>query len=282
MAITAALFIALSPGEKVTRTAPLFVVACGAMLLASASVAIWSPYYYVTVHDATSGDVEHQLVSRPRPDLRHGTNPPVYTVKVNQDFYQLHGTIDLARYDEAATARGLIAHLRDQYLLPYALKPSPRQVLVLGSGGGMDVEAALLSGAEHVDAVDIDPVLIDLARAYSAADVYASPRVRVHVDDARAYLQRAHRSYDLVVFGFLDSQALSSYMSNLRLDGYTYTVEGLRRAHDLLNPGGMMAVSFAAAQPWLGPKLSEMLRQATGREPIVYADGPQVIVCVRT
>jgi hypothetical protein len=144
----------------------------------------------------------------------------------------------------------------------------------------MDVEAALLSGAERVDAVDIDPVLIGLSRAYSAADIYRSSRVRVHVDDARAYLQRAHGPYDLVVFGFLDSQALSSYMSSLRLDGYTYTVEGLRRAYALLKPGGMMAVSFAAAQPWLGPKLNDMLREATDREPIAYADGSQVILCV--
>jgi hypothetical protein len=43
-----------------------------------------------------------------------------------------------------------------------------------------------------------------------------------------------------------------------------------------------MAVSFAAAQPWLGPKLREMLHQATGREPIAYADGAQVILCVGT
>jgi hypothetical protein len=280
--ITAALFIMLSPDEKLTRTAPLLAVACGAMLLASAGVAVWSPYYYVTVHRATPDGGEEPVASRPAPDIRQRSNPPLYVVKVNGDFYQMHGTIDLARYDGADRSRDLIAHLRDQYLLPYALKPAPARVLVLGSGGGMDVEAALLAGAERVDAVDIDPVLIDLARAYSAADVYGSSRVSVHVDDARAYLQRAQRSYDLVVFGFLDSQALSSYMSSLRLDGYTYTVEGLRRAYELLKPGGMMAVSFAAAQPWLGPKLHDMLRQATGRQPVAYADGPQVILCVST
>src|SRR5206468_3698830 len=85
--------------------------------------------------------------------------------------------------------------------------------------------------------------------------------------------------YDLVVFGFLDSQALSSYMSNLRLDGYIYTVEGLRRAFHLLNSDGLMSIAFAVSRSWLAPKLWGMLFQATGKEPIAYVDGARLILC---
>jgi len=151
--------------------------------------------------------------------------------------------------------------------------------LVLGSGGGMDVEAALLSGAEDVDAVDIDPVLINLSRKFNAADVYSNKHVHLHVADARAFLQQAQPGYDLITFGFLDSQALSNYMNNLRLDGYIYTVEGLRRAFGLLNSDGLLSIAFATSRSWLAPKLWTMLYQATGKEPIAYVDGARLIVC---
>ncbi len=74
-------------------------------------------------------------------------NPPIYSVSVNQDFYQMHGTIDLERYSPDAPQAGLVRYLRDQYLLPYTLAKGRQRVAVLGAGGGMDVEAALLSGS---------------------------------------------------------------------------------------------------------------------------------------
>jgi hypothetical protein len=122
-------------------------------------------------------------------------------------------------------------------------------------------------------------VLIELARRFNAAAVYDNPRVSVHIDDARAFMHRAESGYDLIVFGFLDSQALFSYMSNIRLDGFIYTVESLRAAYGLLNDDGMLALSFAAEQPWLARKLFQMVAEATGKEPLVYEYPPRIILC---
>ena len=238
--------------------------------------AIWSPYYYITVHDPNQPSA---IVPPPPADLRTMRNPPIYSVSVNQDFYQMHGTIDLERYSPDAPQARLVRYLRDQYLLPYSLATGRTRVAVLGAGGGMDVEAALLSGARTVDAVDIDPKLIELSRRDNAAGCYDDPRVTVHVNDARAFLQNGRPGYDLVVFGFLDSQALFTSMSNLRLDGFTYTVESLRTAYRLLNDDGMLSLSFAVARPWLAEKIILMVAKATGTTPIVYMDGGQLIVC---
>ena len=60
-------------------------------------------------------------------------------------------------------------------------------VLVVGAGGGIDVEAALLSGARHVDAVEIDRQMVNLSRRFNASGVYDDPRVAIHIDDARAF-----------------------------------------------------------------------------------------------
>jgi hypothetical protein len=232
--------------------------------------AIWSPYYYVTVH---KGDYIAS-VAEPVSGIRTMHNPPIYNVRVNNDFYQVDGTINLNRYTSNSPDFG---HLRDftswQYKMPYILRPDPRQVCVVGSGGGIDVEAALLCGAAGVDAVEIDPGLVKIAGRFNAADVYDDPRVRLHVNDARAFFQSAHSVYDAVVFGLLDSQALFSYSANIRLDGFIYTVESFRRAYLLLTPDGILAVSFAVVRPWMVDKLRGMIEQATGRNPTVYYNG---------
>ena len=95
----------------------------------------------------------------------------------------------------------------------------------------------------------------------------------MHIDDARAFFERATPGYDMVNFGLLDSHGLFSSMANVRLDGFVYTVEGIRAAWRLLNDRGVLTLAFAAGQPWLGGKLYQMVTVATGREPRVYAWG---------
>jgi hypothetical protein len=254
-----------------------FAVALALMGLGTARGALWSPYYYISVAEHRPGG---GAVTRPVAGLRTMTDPPVYAVRVNQDFYQFHGTIDARRYTPGTWLARQVVGLRDQYLLPYALGRTPRRVAVLGAGGGMDVEAALLAGAGRVDAVEIDPVLVALSRRYNAAGVYDDPRVTVILDDARAFVRRARPGYDLIAFGFLDSQALFSSMSNLRLDGYIYTVESMRASYRLLAPDGVLTLSFACPHDWLAAKLRGMLQEATGRTPIVYGRAGQLVLCV--
>ncbi|MDR3638226.1 MAG: hypothetical protein P4L84_30760 [Isosphaeraceae bacterium] len=277
LAGVALIILGLSSRRQRLWGLPVLSLGVAALWWASPPGAIWSPYYYITFGTVEGGTG----VPAPTPprNLRAMQDPPVYTVSVNQDFYQMHGTIDLGRYSPGNPRGALVRLLRDQYLLPYALAPGRRRALVLGSGGGMDVEAALLSGVAHVDAVDIDPRLIALSRRINASGCYDDPRVTVHVNDARAFLENAAPGYDAVIFGFLDSQALFTSMSNLRLDGFTYTVESIRTAHQLLNDDGLLALSFAAGQDWLARKLIRMVADATGTSPLVYVQGAQIIIC---
>ncbi len=168
---------------------------------------------------------------------------------------------------------------RIQYDLPYVLSPAHRRVLVLGAGGGTDTEVAILNGAEEVDAVEIDPMLVKLSKRFNASGIYEDSRIQVHIDDARAFLQRNKGGYDMVVFGWLDSQALFSSMSNLRLDGYIYTVQSMREAYGLLKENGTLSISFMAVYKWLVRKLIRMVREATGKMPLIYESQGQVILC---
>ena len=67
------------------------------------------------------------------------------------------------------------------------------RVLIIGAGTGTDVALALAQGAKHVDAVEIDPVLAQVGRDFHPEGVYKDPRVTVHVNDGRAFLNGSTR-----------------------------------------------------------------------------------------
>ena len=273
MVIVMLIFLALS-----ARRATALLVFAGVLTvmgLTTDRAAIWSPYYYITVHRT---ETPLQTESQPPADLRTMRNPPIYAVKVNQLGYHFDATFDPARYDPPSPHAAYVGKMAGQYRLPYAIAAGRERVLVVGAGGGTDIEAALASGSRKVDAVEIDRVIAWISGRFNAAAPYANPRVALHIDDARAYLQRARPGDDLVVFGFLDSQTLFSSMSNVRLDGYVYTVESLRSAYGLLGENGVRSLSFYLGRGWLGPKLFRMVTEAVARPPAMYIHGQQMIL----
>ena len=160
---------------------------------------------------------------------------------------------------------------RDGYHVPYRMLPrSPKRVLVLGAGTGNDVAVALDEGAEYVDAVEIDPVILDLGRRLHPNRPYDSPRVRAVNTDARSFLNNSHDSYDLIVFGTLDSMTRLSALSDVRLDNFVYTVDALAAARAHLTPDGGIAMYFMVATDYIDQRLAGMLAVTFGERPIRY------------
>jgi SAM-dependent methyltransferase len=126
-------------------------------------------------------------------------------------------------------------------------------VLVVGAGTGNDVAVALSNGARSVDAVEIDREIVRIGRMHPQHP-YSDPRVTVHVTDARTYLQNTRETYDLIVFGTLDSHALLSSVSMVRLDNYVYTQESIAAARRRLKERGILAMLYSVpseqGQPW--------------------------------
>jgi hypothetical protein len=144
---------------------------------------------------------------------------------------------------------------------------------VVGAGTGNDVAAALRHGAKHVDAVEIDPVILELGADLHPEQPYNSPRTTLYVEDARAFFQKTEKKYDLIIFGHLDSHTLLTGFSSLRLDNYVYTVESFRRARQCLKSGGVLVVSFAGGKSFVTDRLFATLQTALGSAPQVYFTG---------
>ncbi len=185
-----------------------------------------------------------------------------FTVAVNGSLHQ----VALPMHDSRSPR---IAALFQRYAIWSDFKMTPPgRVLVLGAGTGNDVAVALARGAGEVHAVEIDPVILDLGVQEHPSRPYQDPRVRRTVQDARRFLRETSGTYDLIVFGTLDSQTVLSGMSSIRLDSYMYTKECFEQVRARLAPEGILVLYFSAGESWLIDKLHATIHAGLGRPPL--------------
>jgi len=192
--------------------------------------------------------------------------PPI--MLVNHTYFQR--ALDLSAGSVAGNPQ--LARRARYYEIAYLIKPRPQSVLVLGSGLGNDVAAALRQGSTRIDAVEIDPAIYRLGREIHPERPYSDPRVTTSVTDARRFIRRSEQRFDVIVYGLLDSHSLLSANTSVRLDSFVYTVEAFREARSLLTDDGVLILSFSLMSPEQGEKLYRMMTTAFDGEP------PQVLL----
>ncbi len=193
-----------------------------------------------------------------------------YSLTTNNAFYQVILNLSPEFVQAHADVFRRYPLNQNSYNMPYRFYPSPPSVLVLGSGMGNDVAAALRNGAGHVEAVEIDPLILKLGKQLHFEHPYQSPRVHVVLNDARNYIENSHEKFDLIVFSLLDSHTTTSHFTNIRIDNYVYTREALARAKQLLKPDGIFAVKFQVDTPWIAGRLYELMQATFGQKPIQF------------
>ena len=249
---TAIPFLSARRGQLLSFVVVILAVA------ANQGHALWSPYYRI------------DLSKLPPPE--GWSRPSAYLLSVNHDYHQKMVDLSPAFVSSFPAAEPNRSAL-STYELPYQLVAAPGEVLVVGAGTGNDVAAALRHGAGHIDAVEIDPLIYKIGAQYHPENPYRSPRVSVFLDDARAFLKKTRRAYDLIVFGYLDSHTLLTSFSSVRLDNYVYTVESFGEAREHLRPGGSLVLAFAAGKTFVTERLFAGLTQAFGVPPQAYDTG---------
>ena len=144
----------------------------------------------------------------------------------------------------------------------------PSHACVIGAGGGRDVLTALGAGASDVDAVEMNPFIVQLVStqfgAYSG-DIYHAPGVHAVVSEGRSYLARMAKKYDLIQISLIDSWAATAAGAYALSENYLYTLEAYRLYWNRLTPTGILSTSR-----WISSleavRLANLVREALSRE----------------
>ena len=123
--------------------------------------------------------------------------------------------------------------------------PRPASALIIGGGDGGAAEELLKHACiQSVTLVEIDQVVIDVARTYLHSvhhgvinEYLGHPKLRVHISDGMAFIKEGRERYDLIILDLTDPGGPSLPL---------YTGDFYRACAQRLNPGGILGLHIAS------------------------------------
>ncbi|MEE9254219.1 MAG: SAM-dependent methyltransferase, partial [Pseudomonadales bacterium] len=212
-------------------------------LLGSERIATrWSPLGVVSV--LTPGEVA--LRRAPGMSLASdATIPPQLALFANG-----HGPDAVSQWDGDEEALRYLGELTSA--VPYQILDRRAAALIIGASGTDPILQAVFHGVSSIDVVELNSSLVDLLTS-TVADRWTfdelEPRVRFHIGEARSWLRRSDRRYDLIVVPLTGSRTSASPGLHGMMENYLLTVEGLSELLRRLSPDGVLAISEWLAAP---------------------------------
>jgi predicted membrane-bound spermidine synthase len=150
--------------------------------------------------------------------------PVLYQLLTNG--YWMSGTSMMAR-----RYMGLFVYL------PAAFHAEPRDALLISYGVGITAKSLIqVEGIRSIDVVDISRDILEMSDVVfpdPAEHPLRDPRVTIHVEDGRYFLQTTTKNFDLIT-----AEPPPPRHGNVT---YLYTQEYFQLAHDRLRPGGLLS-----------------------------------------
>lgn len=230
LAIFAAVFLAVVPKKKIILALAAICLVVTIALTADFGTknVFWSPYYRINLFlsdDKAQGHIFANNI-------------------IHQDFYK------------NIYAPGYYSIIYNSRFFPHQ---PPEKVLIIGAGTGQDTSAALAAGVKHIDAVEIDPIILQIGQRFHPEKPYSDPRVTLINNDGRNFFRNTKNTYDLIIFALTDSLIVSSTGGNIRLESFLFTREAFQEAKAHLNPQGAFVLYNDYRQNWLIQRLRDML-----------------------
>lgn len=157
---------------------------------------------------------------------------------------------------------GDVDSLDDKYIadarsLPFAVlddsfedEDGPGNVVIVGAAGGNEILTSLAFRAEHIDAIELNPITYGLLRNeyadYSGRVAYEE-NVNYELGDGRSFVERSDDEFDLVWFPAPDSYAASNAASAgafVLSESYLYTADAVEKSLEKLTDGGIITTQF--------------------------------------
>jgi spermidine synthase len=175
----------------------------------------------------------------------------------------LNGIIQLTMFDEYSYQE-MMAHV------PLFAHPDPERILVIGGGdGGILREAGRHEGIKRIDFCEIDPQIIEVAKAYlpEMACGFDDPRITIHIEDGCEFVHKRKNEYDVIIVDSSDPIGPGETL---------YKKSFYQGMKDALNDGGIIATqgeSFFLHQEWV-KNLTKITKQLFKKQAYSYVMVP--------
>jgi spermidine synthase len=133
-------------------------------------------------------------------------------------------------------------------------RPFAQKVLLIGGGAGGSLGQALKYPKTHMDYVEIDPEMIRMSLKYlpqQEIDHLKDPRVQIHFQDGRAFLDNTFDIYDAIVLNLPDP-------STAQINRF-YTKEFYSLVKKKLSPKGIFSFRVSSAENYISHELQDFL-----------------------
>ncbi|MCM8765485.1 MAG: fused MFS/spermidine synthase, partial [Candidatus Omnitrophica bacterium] len=133
--------------------------------------------------------------------------------------------------------------------------PNPKKILLVGGGVGGLIEEITKHPIEKVDYLELDPLIIKMAKAYLHRAYSSSlddPRVEIKHLDGRFFIKRAERIYDCIIIHLGDPYTA-------QLNRY-YTVEFFKEMKNILSKDGIVSFAVTSSENYISRQLGDFLR----------------------
>ncbi len=141
--------------------------------------------------------------------------------------------------DQTVIRKGHPEHLAMKYLqgamVGFAAVPESRRFLMIGLGGGALTSYLAVTRPELVmDAVEIDPAVVAVAKAYFGVE--EGPKLTIHVEDGARYVANTEHRYDVIFVDAYGSDDIPRHLTARRF---------FRALASRLTPTGVLVLNIA-------------------------------------
>jgi len=150
----------------------------------------------------------------------------------------------------------------------------PESVMLIGPGGGLDILLALAVGSKEIVGAELNPSIPRLVRRYGdfTGHIYDYENVHIYVDEARSFLRRSDREFDLIYMA-LAKTATTASSSLALVESYIHTKEAFVDCLQHLTPDGK--IGFVCQEPLILMRTMLTAREALAEVGVPYEQSMQ-------
>lgn len=163
-------------------------------------------------------------------------------------FFPFDGDLEKLRDDILCDDKYIKKHFWNKGVIAshYLKRDGQTEALIFGSAGGQEIKAGLLFNPKSLQGVELVETIVRLGKtAYAdfTGNIYLDPRVNDQVDEARNFLRKSDKKYDIIqIFSNHQSSNIASGMSATGTV-YLHTIEAYTEYFNHLKNDGILHVN---------------------------------------